>query len=145
MQQAEEAAAEAEAQRRRAFRLEGEAGVVEAQPRHRLAQILEVGGIDREQTAEHHRLRRLEARQRLGRRVLLVRHRVADARVGHFLDRGGEEADLAGAQLRQHLLLGPEDADALDLIGGRPMDISLIFWPFLSAPSMMRTSTTTPR
>ncbi len=116
MQEAEEAAAEAEAQRRRAFRLEREAGVVEAQTRHGIAQILEVRRIDREQAAEHHRLRRLEARQRLRRRVLLVRHRVADARIGHFLDRGGEEADLARAQLRQHLLLGPEDADALHLI-----------------------------
>ena len=66
MQQAEEAAAEAEAERGRAFRLEREARVVEAQLAHRLAQILEVGGIDREQAAEHDRLRRLEAGQRLG-------------------------------------------------------------------------------
>ena len=113
--------------------------------RHRLAQILEIGGIDREQPAEHHRLRRLEARQRLGGRVLLVRDGVADARIGHLLDGGGEEADLARAELVQHLLLGAEDADALDLIGCRPYAISLIFWPFFSVPSMMRTSTTTPR
>ena len=46
----------------------------------------------------------------------LVRHRVADARVGHLLDGGGEEADLAGAELVDHLLLGAEDADALDLV-----------------------------
>ena len=48
VQQPEEAAAEAEAERRRAFRLVGEARIVEAQPRHRLAQVLELGGIDRE-------------------------------------------------------------------------------------------------
>jgi hypothetical protein len=60
--------------------------------------ILELGGIDREQAAEHHRLRRLEARQRLGR-GRVVGDGVADAGVGHFLDRAGEEADLAGAEL----------------------------------------------
>ncbi len=95
---------------------EREAGVVEAQTRHGIAQILEVRRIDREQTAEHHRLRRLEARQRLRRRVLLVGHGIADARVGHFLDRRREEAHLAGPQLRQHFLLRAEDADALHLI-----------------------------
>ena len=65
MQQAEKAAAEAEAERGGGFHLEGEARVVEAQPAHGGAQIFEVGGIDREQAAEHHRLRRLEAGQRL--------------------------------------------------------------------------------
>ena len=126
VQQPEEAAAEAEAERRRAFRLVGEARIVEAQPRHRLAQVLELGGIDREQAAEHHRLRRLEARQRLRRRLALVGDRVADARVGHLLDGGGEEADLAGPELAQHLLLGAEDADALDLVGaarGHQLDL----------------------
>ena len=51
------------------------------------------------------------------RRILLVRHRVADAGVGHFLDGGGEEADLAGAQLVDHLALGPRYADPFDLVG----------------------------
>ena len=56
MQQPEEAAAEAEAQRRRAFGLEGEAGIVQPQPPERIAQLLEIRRIDREQPAEHHRL-----------------------------------------------------------------------------------------
>ena len=43
-----------------------------------------------------------------------------------------------------HFLLRAEDADPVDQIGG-PVDISLIRWPFLSSPSMIRTSTTTPR
>ena len=64
VQQPEEAAAEAEAQRRRALGLVGEARIVEAQARHRLAQVLELRGIDRKQAAEHDGLRRLEARQR---------------------------------------------------------------------------------
>ena len=49
--------------------------------------------------------------------MLLVGDRVADARVGDLLDGGGEEADLAGPELVEHLLLGAEDADALDLVG----------------------------
>ena len=32
-------------------------------------------------------------------RLAVVGDGVADARVGHFLDRGGEHADLAGAEL----------------------------------------------
>ena len=99
MQQAEEAAAEAEAERGGGLHLVGEAGVVEPQLAHRGAQVLEIGGVDGEQAAEHHRLRRLEAGQRLGGRALVVGDRVADAGVGDLLDLGGDEADLAGAEL----------------------------------------------
>ena len=67
MQQAEEAAAEAEAERGGGFHLVGEAGVVEAQLAHGGAQLLELGGVDREQAAEDDRLRRLEAGQRMWR------------------------------------------------------------------------------
>ena len=63
VQQAQEPAAEAEAQRRAGLHLVGEAGVVEAQAPDRGAQVLEVGGVDREEAAEHHRLHRLEAGQ----------------------------------------------------------------------------------
>ena len=64
MQQPQKAAAKAEAQRRGAFRLIGEARIVEMQFAQRLAQIFEQGGIDRKEAAEHHRQGRLEARQR---------------------------------------------------------------------------------
>ena len=68
--QPEKAAAEAEAERRGGLHLEIEAGVVEAQLGHGLAQIVELAGVDREQPAEHHRLSRLEAFQRrLGARA----------------------------------------------------------------------------
>ena len=59
--------------------LEAEAGVVEAQLGDALAQLLEVGGVDREQAAEHHRLDFLEAGQRLGGGPLGVGDGVADA------------------------------------------------------------------
>ena len=64
MQQAEEPAAEAEAERGAGLHLVGEAGVVQPQAADGGAQVLEVGGVDREEAAEHHRLRRLEAGQR---------------------------------------------------------------------------------
>ncbi len=116
--QPQEAAAEAEPQRCRSLHLEGEARIVEAQPSHRLAQIAEISGVDREQPAEHDGLRRLEARQRRSRGLALVGDGVADARVGHLLDGGGEETDLARPQRVEHLLLGTEHADALDLVAG---------------------------
>ena len=117
MQQPEEAAAEAEAERGARLHLEGEARVVEAQLAHRGAQILELRGIDREQAAEHHRDRGLEAGQHLGHRLAVVGDGVADARVGHFLDRGGEEADLARPELVADHQLRREHADAVDVVG----------------------------
>ena len=99
MQEPEEAAAEAEAERGRGLHLEGEARVVEAKLAHGGAQILELRGIDRKQPAEHHRDRGAEAGQRLAHRLPVVGDGVADAGVGHLLDRGGEEADLARAEL----------------------------------------------
>ena len=144
VKQAEEAAAEAEAQRGAGFHLVLEAGVVEAQPRHGLAQVLELRGVHREEAAEHHRLHRLEAGERLRGLPLFLRHRIAHAGVRHFLDCGGEEADLAGPQHIQHFLLGPENADAIHEMRA-PVDMSLMRAPFLRRPSTTRTSTTTPR
>ncbi len=118
MQEAEEAAAEAEAERGRGFHLEREARVVEAQLAHRRAQRLEVVGIDREQAAEHHRHGGLEARQHLGDRLAVVGDGVADAGVGDFLDRGGDEADLTGAEFVDLRHLRREVSDALDIVGG---------------------------
>ena len=79
----------------------------------------------------------------VGRRVL--GDGVADAGVGDLLDRGGEEADLAGAELVDvDACLGREDADAVDLVAA-PVPIMRMVWPFFSTPSMTRTRTTTPR
>src|ERR687891_33599 len=66
VEEAEEAAAEAEAEGRAAFGLEAEGGVVEAQLVEAVAELLEVGGVDREQAAEDDRLDFLEAGQGLG-------------------------------------------------------------------------------
>ena len=66
VQQAEEAAAEAEAERLARLGLPGERGVVERQLLERVAQVRELVGLDREQPAEHHRLDLAVAGQRLG-------------------------------------------------------------------------------
>ena len=62
MQQAEEAAAEAEAQRGGGFRLVVEAGVVQAQLAQGFAQLLEIVRVHRIEAAPHHRDGGLEAR-----------------------------------------------------------------------------------
>ena len=98
--------------------LVGEAGVVEAQPPHRGAQILELRRVDREQAAEHHRLRRLEARQRRRGAPPRPGDGVADAGVRHLLDLRRDVADLARPEAVGVLHLGPEDADAVDLVIG---------------------------
>jgi hypothetical protein len=68
---------------------------------------------------------------------------VSPTRVGDSLIAGGDEADLAGAELVDRSF-GREDADAVDLVGA-PVAIMRIFWPLRSTPSTTRTSTTTPR
>ena len=68
VEEAEEAAAEAEAERGAGLHLEAEGGVVEAELVEAVAELLEVVGVDREEAAEDDRLDELEAGQRLGRR-----------------------------------------------------------------------------
>src|SRR5665213_886680 len=72
--------------------------------------------IDRKQSAEHHRDRRAKAGQGLVHRIALVGDGVADARIGDFLDRGGEHADLAWTEFVDRRELGLEYANAVDLI-----------------------------
>ena len=69
VQQAEEAGAEAEAERVRALGLPRQRGVVERQLLERVAQLREALGVDREEPAEDHRLDLAVAGQRLARRV----------------------------------------------------------------------------
>ena len=116
VQQPEEAAAEAEAERVARLGLPGQRGVVERELLQRVAQVGVVVGVDREQAAEDHRLDLAVAGQRLGGAVVLGRQRVADAQPGDVLDAGDEEADLAGAQLvGAAIIAGREEADVVDL------------------------------
>ena len=69
VQQAEEAAAEAEAERLRGLRLVEERGVVQLQPLERVAELRVVVGVGREEAREDHRLDVLVAGHRLGGRA----------------------------------------------------------------------------
>ena len=118
MQEPEKAAAEAEAERGGRLHLVRKAGVVEPEPAHRRAQVLEIGGVGRKEAAEHDRLGRLEAWQRLGGRATVVGDRVADAGVGDLLDLRRDVADLARAEFGGLGHLRAENADAVDLVDG---------------------------
>ena len=118
MQQPEKAAAEAEAERGRGLHLVGEARIVEAELADRLAQILELARIDRKQAAEHHRLRRLEAGERRRRRGFFSSVTVSPTRVSATcLIEAVKKPISPGPSAVAHLLLGAEDADAVDLVG----------------------------
>src|SRR5207253_11379602 len=82
VEEAEEAAAEAEAQCRAGLHLEAERRVVEAQFVEAVAELLEVVGVDREEAAEDHRLDELEAGEGLRGGPLRVGDGVADAGFG---------------------------------------------------------------
>ena len=105
VQEAEEPAAEAEAERLAVLRLEGEARIVQVQLLDRLAQLLEVGllavfvGARRIEVAEDHLLRLFVALERDVGRVEVERDGVADAHIAEGLHARAHRADLRVAQL----------------------------------------------
>ena len=82
VQQAEEAAAETEAERERAFRGINERRVVEPQAAEGGLELFVVVGLERIEAAEHHRAHFLVARQHLRRRLARERDGVAGLDVG---------------------------------------------------------------
>ena len=115
VQQPEEAAAKAEAEGVRALGLVHQRRVVELELLERVAQLLELVALGREEPGEDHRLHDLVARQGCAGRPPLVGDRVADAHLGHVLDAGDDVADLAGLEPVGRLHLGAEVAELLDL------------------------------
>src|SRR5215472_3550351 len=100
MEQPEKSAAKSESERDRAFRRVNERCVVQAELRDRCFQMLEVAGVDRINSAEHHRVNLLKTWQRLARRISLISNRIADFHVSGRFDVRDEIADGAGAKLR---------------------------------------------
>ena len=115
VQQPEEAAAEAEAERLARLGLVHQRGVVEAQLLERVAQVLVAVGVGREEAGEHHRLDVEVAGQRLGRAAADVREGVADAHLGDVLDAGHDVADLARLESLDRLHARRHHADLLEL------------------------------
>ncbi len=115
VQQAEEAAAEAEAERLRRLGLVEERGVVQLQPLERVAELRVLVRVRREQAREDHRLHFLVAGQRLGGGTLLGRQRVADAQPRDVLQAGDHVADLAGLEPLDRMAVGRQEAELLRL------------------------------
>jgi hypothetical protein len=98
VQQAQEAAAEAEPERVARLRLVQQGGVVEPQLVQRVAQVGVVVAVHRVQAGEDHRLGGRVAGQRFGRRVGGAGHGVADPGLPDVLDPGDQVADLPRGQ-----------------------------------------------
>jgi len=128
VQQAQEAAPEAEAQGLAHLGLEVQRGVVQLQLGEGVAQRLVLVALDRKKTGKHLRLDFLEARQRAGCRPALVGHRVTDASVAQLLDAADDESHLARGEPIAAARLGCEHADLLHQVGrtgGHQQDLVL--------------------
>ena len=115
VQEAEEAAAEAEAERLRRLGLVEQRGVVELQLLEGVAQRRVLVRVGREEAGEDGRLHVLVAGERLGGRALLRRQRVADAQPADVLEPRDDVAHLAGLERRRGAALGREEAELLGL------------------------------
>ena len=111
VEQAEEPATEPEAERDRALRRVGEAGVVEVQLLEGVAQQRVVLAADRVDAGEHEALGLLVAGQWRIRRPGDGRDRVADLSLAHVLEARRDVADLTRDELRDRDELRPEDAE----------------------------------
>ena len=115
VQQAEEAAAEAETEGDGIFRLVKKRRVVQLQFAERVAQRLVFVGEHRKHAGENHGLDGFES-GKCGRGARGVGDGVAHARVGDALDIGDDEADVAGFQFFERDGLGRERAESFDFV-----------------------------
>ena len=99
VEQAQEAAAEAKAQRGTGLKFKGQGSVVQLQLFQRVLQVGVLGTVGGVDAAEHHGLDLTVAGQGLGGGTVCQRDGIAHAGVLHGLDAGGQVADLAGLQL----------------------------------------------
>ena len=125
VQQAQEAAAEAEAERLAHLGLVVQRGVVELELLQAVAQRVVLVRLHRVEAGEHLRLDLLEAGQRLGGGEggatgagLHERDRVAHLGRLQFLDAGDDVADLARLQRLARHVRGREHAELVRLVGG---------------------------
>ena len=116
VQQAEEAAAEAEAERRRVLRLEAYRRIIYLQLLKRLAQLVDVLALDGVEAAEDDGLHLLVSRERLGGWRGGVRYRVADVGLVYRLYARADESDLAGAEAVDLHHVRLEYADLVELV-----------------------------
>ena len=118
VEQAEEAAAEAEAERAGGLGLVGQRRVVELELLQGVAQRRVVVAVDRVEPGVDHRVGVLVAAERLGGAVVLRGDGVTDARLAYVLHAGDQVADLADADLPGLHGLGADHADLEHLVHG---------------------------
>ncbi len=126
VEQPEKTAAITEAERNGTFRLVNEGGVVHPQLADRGFQVLEIGGVDRVNSAENHRVNFLETGQRLFRRMALIGHGVADLQLRSRLDVGDDVAHVARLEFRPGEHLRSKDAHLLHFVtrvGAHHLDV----------------------
>ena len=80
--------------------------------------MFEVAGVNRINSAEHHRMNFLKTWQRIARGTTLVGDSVADFHIGSGFDVRDEVTDVPGTELRLHEHLRGKHADLLNLITG---------------------------
>ncbi len=145
VQQAEEAAPEAEPERPRRLRLVAQRRVVQLQLLERVAQLRVLVGVGREEAREHHRLHVLVAGQRLGRAAPELRERVADAQLRDVLEAGDDVAHLARREVPRRAHAGREEAQLLRPRSSCPGPSPAAARRGWKVPSTTRTNATTPR
>ncbi len=133
VQQSQEAAAEAEAQRQRTLRFVGEGSVVKLEFFQRGAQFLELGGIYRVKAGEDHGLHLFKARNGLCARRFYMGDGIAHLHLHGRLDARNDIADISGTHLAGGVELKFEVAHFLRLIlvaGGEELHlVSLAEYP----------------
>ena len=117
MKQAEEAAAEAEAERHGAFRLEEEGAVVETEFFKGVAEQGVFVGVHGVEACEDHGLDVFKAGELRGGGIGVVGNGIADLGVAYGFDGGAEEANLAGGEFGDLNGFGRQDPNGLDIEG----------------------------
>ena len=115
MEEAKKTAAEAKAKRRRTVLFVGQRGVVDREFVESFRELLILAGIHRVDGREHDLAGFLVAGNRLVRRAVPQRDRVADLNLLHALDAGHNVPHLAGAELLARLELKLVVADFIHL------------------------------
>ncbi len=145
VQEAEEAAAEAEAERRARLGLVAERGVVEAQLLECRLQRVVLLGVDRVEPGEHHRLHFAETRQRRGSRPHARAVIVSPMRTSSsVLMPAITMPDLAGLERGNAARVRVDHVEVVAPRARSRVAISLTRSPSAMRPSTTRTSSTTP-
>ena len=144
VQQAEEPAAEAEAERRRGLGLVAQRGVVQREALEGVAQVRVVVGVRREEAAEDHRLDLAVARQGLRRRRLRQRQRVAHLQLAEVLQAGHQVAGLARREPPGGLIMAGDITPTSSASTTSLVCMACSRSPSAKAPSNTRTKATTP-